>query len=100
MLIKFLLSSLMAYLNLKRCSEIELHSRSSSASDNTLLPLYEVFSSHANPHVLFHRFLSSISFDHSVLLDLLIGAETDFLRYFVRYALLSVASVGLIWAPR
>lgn len=38
-----------------------------------------------NPHCHFVLLLQSISFDHSILLDFLISAETCFLEYFVRY---------------
>ena len=38
-----------------------------------------------NIHALFFEFLASISFDHSVLLDFLISAETRFQEVFQRY---------------
>ena len=38
-----------------------------------------------NPHLLFFKFVQSIEFDHSVLLDLLISSETRFLEYIVHY---------------
>uniref|UniRef100_A0A3Q0TFP3 Lines homolog 1 n=1 Tax=Amphilophus citrinellus TaxID=61819 RepID=A0A3Q0TFP3_AMPCI len=38
-----------------------------------------------NPHCHFVFLLQSISFDHSILLDFLISAETCFLEYFVQY---------------
>ncbi|KAM3876860.1 protein Lines homolog 1 [Diretmus argenteus] len=38
-----------------------------------------------NPHCHFLLLLQSVSFDHSILLDFLISAETCFLEYFVRY---------------
>lgn len=41
--------------------------------------------SSCNPHCHFLLLLQSISFDHSILLDFLISAETCFLDYFVRY---------------
>lgn len=36
-------------------------------------------------HALFVEFLASISFDHSVILDFLISAETKFQKFFQRY---------------
>ncbi|MGH0172854.1 UNVERIFIED_CONTAM: hypothetical protein FKN15_001323 [Acipenser sinensis] len=38
-----------------------------------------------NPHCMFFLFLSSVAFDHTVLLDFLISTETCFLEYFVKY---------------
>uniref|UniRef100_UPI00398F3ED3 protein Lines homolog 1 isoform X2 n=1 Tax=Pristiophorus japonicus TaxID=55135 RepID=UPI00398F3ED3 len=38
-----------------------------------------------NPHCIFLLLLQSLAFDHSVLLDFLISAETCFLEYLVRY---------------
>ncbi|XP_041073969.1 protein Lines homolog 1 [Polyodon spathula] len=38
-----------------------------------------------NPHCVFFLFLSSVAFDHTVLLDFLISTETCFLEYFVKY---------------
>jgi len=38
-----------------------------------------------DPHRLFSIFLLNIGFDHSLLIDLLIGNETEFLPYFVLY---------------
>ncbi|XP_028679194.2 protein Lines homolog 1 isoform X1 [Erpetoichthys calabaricus] len=38
-----------------------------------------------NPHCLFVLFLRAVSFDHAVLLDFLISAETCFLEYFIMY---------------
>ncbi|KAM9318371.1 protein Lines homolog 1 [Pholidichthys leucotaenia] len=38
-----------------------------------------------NPHCHFVFLLQSVSFDHSILLDFLISAETCFLEYFVHY---------------
>ncbi|XP_003731459.2 uncharacterized protein LOC100893907 [Strongylocentrotus purpuratus] len=36
-------------------------------------------------HHVFISFLDHMSWDHSILLDLLISTETDFLEYFIRY---------------
>uniref|UniRef100_A0A4W3H634 Uncharacterized protein n=1 Tax=Callorhinchus milii TaxID=7868 RepID=A0A4W3H634_CALMI len=38
-----------------------------------------------NPHCIFLLLLNNLTFDHCVLLDFLISAETCFLEYFVRY---------------
>ncbi|XP_039628647.1 protein Lines homolog 1 [Polypterus senegalus] len=62
---------------------------------NSLLAIYlhfrRVNDSHpnhdygCNPHCLFVLFLRAVSFDHAVLLDFLISAETCFLEYFIMY---------------
>ncbi|XP_022110577.1 uncharacterized protein LOC110990078 isoform X4 [Acanthaster planci] len=38
-----------------------------------------------NPHRIFGRFLDTVAYDPSVLLDLLISSETQFLKYLVSY---------------
>lgn len=38
-----------------------------------------------NPHLMFQQFLESLSYDYSVLLDLLTSPETCFLLYFLKY---------------
>ncbi|XP_033121807.1 uncharacterized protein LOC117120831 isoform X2 [Anneissia japonica] len=45
----------------------------------------ELFVNKLDPHEIFHRFLRTVAYDHSVLLDLLISNETEFLAYFVQY---------------
>jgi hypothetical protein len=38
-----------------------------------------------NPHIIFMEFLTSVNYDHSLLLDFLISNETHFLPYFYNY---------------
>lgn len=38
-----------------------------------------------DPHLTFSHFLHHMTLDHSILLDLLISMETEFLEYFIRY---------------
>ncbi|XP_072166945.1 uncharacterized protein [Diadema setosum] len=38
-----------------------------------------------HPHAIFLSFLDHITHDHSILLDLVISTETEFLEYFVRF---------------
>jgi len=38
-----------------------------------------------HPHLIFHRFVRVLGYDHSVLLDFLISTETCFLEYFTNY---------------
>ncbi|XP_030579941.1 protein Lines homolog 1 [Archocentrus centrarchus] len=63
---------------------IFLHYRLSSGLDEAAA-LEAACASGFNPHCHFVFLLQSISFDHSILLDFLISAETCFLEYFVQY---------------
>eukprot|EP00058_Branchiostoma_floridae_P009053 XP_002594541.1 hypothetical protein BRAFLDRAFT_104462 [Branchiostoma floridae] len=45
------------------------------------LPVVRLF----NPHSIFLQFLETTTWDHSILLDLLISMETSFLTYITRY---------------
>ncbi|XP_018548178.1 protein Lines homolog 1 isoform X1 [Lates calcarifer] len=68
----------------KALLSIFLHHRLCSGLDEFAV-LEAACSSGCNPHCHFLLLLQSISFDHSILLDFLISAETCFLEYFVRY---------------
>ncbi|CAH1253365.1 LRIG2 [Branchiostoma lanceolatum] len=58
---------------------------------NTAVSRYTTDCSHAdvirslNPHRIFLQFLETTTWDHSILLDLLISMETSFLAYITRY---------------
>ncbi|XP_062868589.1 protein Lines homolog 1 [Trichomycterus rosablanca] len=65
--------------SLKALSALYSHRRRWSCSD------VEVCNWGCNPHCHFILLLQSLSFDHTVLLDFLISAETCFLEYLVLY---------------
>ncbi|XP_078691666.1 protein Lines homolog 1-like isoform X1 [Branchiostoma floridae x Branchiostoma belcheri] len=58
---------------------------------NTAVSRYATYSLHAdvitslNPHRVFLQFLETTTWDHSILLDLLISMETSFLAYITKY---------------
>jgi len=53
----------------------------SLAGNSFFAELYPILSFSLDLHVFFFTFLTSISFDHALLLDLLISNETRFLEY-------------------
>ena len=55
------------------------------------IPGLRAFLAIANPHSLWQNFLRSVSFDHSVLLDLLLSPETDLLPVLHHYLQLLIA---------
>ncbi|KAM9764934.1 protein Lines homolog 1 [Menidia menidia] len=66
------------------CLSIFLAYRQSPGRDGEAV-LEGACASGCNPHCHFVLLLQSVSFDHSILLDFLISAETRFLEYFVLY---------------
>ncbi|XP_014666581.1 PREDICTED: protein Lines homolog isoform X4 [Priapulus caudatus] len=50
-----------------------------------MAPAHSEVTDAMSPHIIFSQFLEMISFDHQVLLDLLISNETNFLEYLTRY---------------
>lgn len=46
----------------------------------------EFLTKYCSPHAIFLRFLKSVNFDHSILLDFLISNETIFLEFFLTYS--------------
>lgn len=49
-----------------------------------------------SPHLIFYSFLEMISFDHQVVLDLLISNETNLLEYLTRYLKLTLNERGAL----
>ncbi|KAF0339062.1 protein Lines-like 1 [Gigaspora margarita] len=51
----------------------------------TISSHFDPFLQYCTPHIIFLKFLQSIGFEHSTILDFLISNETRFLEFFVMY---------------
>ncbi|CAG8552966.1 17444_t:CDS:2 [Cetraspora pellucida] len=89
-LINFMSSALQLSVQLKKLAKLaeEINLNNETGIKwflETILSHFEPFLQYCTPHTIFLKFLQSIGFEHSTILDFLISNETRFLEFFVTY---------------